>query len=931
MSTPRKLLHVVDGSGYIFRAYYAIRSLSTASGEPTNAVMGFTTMLLRILEVDRPELMAITFDEGRRSFRNDIYPEYKANRSAPPEDLPPQIPWIHQVVESFRIPLFKVATHEADDVIATLVRIALEQDLDVRLITGDKDLMQLVSDRVTVWEPMREIHYGPAEVEAKHGVPPSKIADMLALAGDTSDNVPGVKGCGPKTAAKLLGEHGDLDGVLKAAAEGRVKGKMGERLVADAELARLSRRLVQLDDHTPIEVDLEALRYTGPDLERQRELFDRLEFRRLLDRAAATAYAGSPAPTPTAPPPPSESIGSLGRLEHGGYAILRDVESIARWVDKARAAGRVGLSLEPLGHQLVDAPIVGLALAVAEGEAAYVPTGHTEAALEGGPQLDVESALAALAPLLGDADVAKACTSAKPWYALSRRFGVPLAGVRFDASLASYLLDAEDRYDDGAPIAHGPDDGPHGAGDVARKFLGLDTLARSRLTGRGRDKRAMPAVPVSEAGPFVAERAEVALRAADRLHPELESAGVWSVMTDLELPLAPILAEMELSGIRVDVGLLASMKETFAAEIDRLEAKCYELAGHEFKINSPPQLRTVLFEELGLKIIKRTKTGPSTDHQVLEELSSLHELPAAILDWRQVNKLQSTYVETLPRQVAPSTGRVHTVLSQTVAATGRLSASDPNLQNIPIRTELGRGLRRAFVPASGMAFVSVDYSQIELRVLAHFCQDPVLLGAFRDGVDVHTRTASVLFEIDPAEVTFEQRTQAKAVNFGVLYGMGPVRLSRELQIPRRVASQFVKDYFDRQPGIRVFLDQTLEGARADGFVRTLLGRRRWVRDIDSRNRGARAAAERVAVNTPIQGSAADLIKLAMIRVRARLAEEQPEARLILQVHDELLLEAPLARAEAVAALVKQEMEEAYPLEVPLVAEAHVGGNWDEAH
>lgn len=902
----RPLLHIIDGSGYIFRAYYAIRPLTTARGEPTNAAMGFATMIDKALREESPTHFAITFDAGGNNFRKDLYPEYKANRPPPPEDLATQIPRIHQIAEAFLLPCFNLEGCEADDTIATLVRIALGQGFDVRLITGDKDLFQLVNDRVTIFEPMRNQRFGPKEVEEKMGVPPELVADALALAGDSTDNIPGVRGVGLKTAAKLLNKHGDLESVLEAAKNKKVKGKMGENLAANAEDARLSRKLVALDDHVKVSVeDVEELRYGGPDQSRLYELYTELEFKKLIPKVAQDEDELEPPPAPEGPKSLQITI------DREGYRTITTAKQLETVVAELKSAPRIGVWFETDTTQAVDSKLVGIGLSREKDKAVYVPLAH-------GDGLDAATVLEALAPVFTDSAITKVSVDAKNVVGVLAREGIEVAGLAFDTTIASYLLE--------------PDELNHGPVLVSRRYIGHEPLERSKVLGTGKKAVTVESQPAPEMTPLMAELADIALVGTQAMEPAIEDAAVDGVLKDVELPLVPVLSRMERAGIRIDLDRLARMSERFGKELKRLEATCFEAAGKEFNVGSPKQLEQILFEELELKIVKRTRTGrPSTDQSVLENLADAHPLPQAILDYRQVQKLQSTYVEALPKMVSPKTGRVHTLFSQSTAATGRLSSTDPNLQNIPIRTELGRELRQVFIADEGNALISVDYSQIELRVLAHFSQDALLLKAFADRADVHTRTAAAIFQIDPEEVDREKRTQAKAVNFGVLYGMGPVRLARDLKIPRRTASQFVKDYFDRQPGVRKFIDETLDGARANGIVRTILGRRRLISDINSKNRGARAAAERIATNTPIQGSAADLMKLAMIRVDAVLAEEFPAARILLQVHDELLVEAPEEDAEAVAKLVTQLMENIYPLEVPLDCEASWGPSWDDAH
>ncbi len=907
----RPLVHIIDGSGYIFRAYYGIRPLSSPTGEPTNAVYGFTTMIDKALREEQPELLAITFDAGGKNFRHELYDQYKANRDKPPEDLISQIPRIKQVAEAFSMKNFCIPGVEADDVIATVVAKALAAEYDVCIITGDKDLMQLVGDRVSLYEPMKSQRYGAAEVEAKMGVLPHLLGDSLALAGDTSDNVPGVRGVGPKSAAKFLGLYGDLEGVLTAATAGQIKGKTGKTLAESVDVARLSRKLVALKNDVELPMqNLEELRYEGPNLEALRELFIELDFKRLIPKLVdgqSSSSGGSNGGANTAPR-------SALAFATEAYRSITTSAALEALVQEIAAQPAVAIAVELSTNRVVDAELLGVALSSKRGEAVYVPVGEAH----GGGHLTQAAVIEALSPLLKNPEIEKVSGASKQVFSFFMHHGVMIQRLSFDTTLGSYMLE--------------PDEPVHNPAAVARRYMGHEVVDYAALLRtEKRKRRTFDKVPLADATRAVAERADVVLAGAELLRPLLKEADVQHVLHDLEIPLIPVLSKMERIGIRVDLDRLASMSERFAAETARLEKHCHEVAGQEFNLGSPKQLQKVLFEDLGLKIIKRGKTGPSTDHSVLEALADAHPLPASILEYRQVDKLKNTYVDALPKMVSPSTGRVHTVFGQATAATGRLSSHDPNLQNIPIRSELGRELRKVFVADPGHVLVSVDYSQIELRVLAHFCKDEVLVRAFAEGADVHTRTAAALFEVQPDDVTREQRSQAKAVNFGVLYGMGPVRLARDLKIPRRTASKFVKDYFERQPGVRRYLDETIEEAKKNGMVRTLLGRRRLINEINSSNRGARAAAERIANNTPIQGSAADLIKLAMLRVSGVLEETYPQTRLLLQVHDELLLEVPEDKGEEVAAMVKREMEGIYQLEVPLVAEAHVGRNWDDAH
>ncbi|MBI2372853.1 MAG: DNA polymerase I [Deltaproteobacteria bacterium] len=895
----RPVVHLIDGSGYIYRAYYGVRPLSTSRGEPTHAVNGFARMIKRLLDDEKPTHMAIAFDADVPTFRRALYADYKAHRPPPPEDLIPQIPRIHQVTDSFRIRNLRVPGFEADDIIATLTREALERGFDVVIVSGDKDLMQLVEPRVMLFEPMRNLRYRVEDVVEKFGVLPDQLGDLLALMGDSSDNVPGVTGVGEKTGAKLLLEHGNLEAVLAAASAGRVKGKLGERLVSGTEDARLSKKLVTLDGHVALGVGLDDLAYEGPDVEAQRALFEELEFRNMIPASSSTGETTRPAAIIATP------------MTHDEYRVASSLSELDAFVSTLASSAKLGIAFDTTTSRMADTDVVGLSIATAPGRATYFPFRHP------GSAFGFDTFLERLAPVLSNPEIRKSSSQLQDLVAIAKRRGVRVEGLRFEPRIASYLLD--------------PDEAAHDVRTVARRHLGLEPIVPESLTGTGRNRVLFESLAADAAGRVIGEAADIALRAEEVLLPALARAELLGVYHDVELPLVPVLATIELSGLRIDLSRLKELEAAFEKELAVLERKCHEAAGHEFNIGSPKQLQKILYDELGLKILKNTKTGPSTDASVLEQLAELHELPGAVLEHRQVQKLQNTYVEALPRMICPLTGRVHTRLQQTVAATGRLSSTEPNLQNIPIRSGLGRKLREVFIPSEGNVLISVDYSQIELRVLAHFSSEPVLVSAFEENADVHARTASVIFEVPPSDVTREQRTQAKAVNFGVLYGMGPVRLARQLGIQRRVASKFIDDYFARQPKVKEFIDRTLEDARKTGWVRTLSGRRRRVADIGSKNRATRAAAERIAVNTPIQGSAADVIKMAMIRVAARLEDEHPEAKFLLQVHDELLVEAPRASAEAVARLVSLEMSHAFPLGVPLVAEPHAGKNWDQAH
>ena len=890
MAGSRQKVYVVDGSAQFHRAYFAIRGLATSRGLPTNATYGFTTMLRKLLEDEDPRFIGISFDLKQKTFRHEEYQAYKANRPRMDDDLAVQLPYVRRVCEAFRLPILELAGFEADDVIASLARQAVEAGHDVVVVSGDKDLLQLVDERVKVLNPGREgsgsTLYDRKAVEEKFGVPPERVVDVLALVGDAVDNVPGVAGIGDKGARDLVREFGSLDGVLENV--DKVKRKAyREGLEKHRDDALLSRRLVTLRRDAPIQLDLEALRRQEPDRDAANALFVELEFVNL-----ARDYA------PEAVPARTEQRVAL---EPGDVAAL---------VAAARRAGRAALCPVTTSAAPMTTRLLGLAVAVEPGRSSYVPLGH--AALGGpepGPQ---QRALEALRPLLEDAAVAKLSANGKLDRILLERHGVRERGLAFDALLAAYLLDPGKRA--------------YSLDDLALEVLGQRGPAEA-LSGAG------PASPVEAVAPAAGQHAELLLRLADPVRGRLEESELRPVYEDMELPLVEVLARMELAGVKLDVGLLRRMSRDMERQIEDVSREIHALAGGEFNLNSPPQLREVLFERLGMKSGKKTaKTrAASTAEDVLEELAVHHELPRKILEYRQVQKLKSTYVDALPALVNPETGRIHASFNQTVAATGRISASDPNLQNIPIRTPEGRRIREAFVAEPGNLLLSADYSQIELRILAHLCKDATLIDTFRRGEDVHDRTAREVFGPLSAMPPEEQRRVAKMVNYALLYGKTAFTLAKDLGVSRGEAAAFIDAYFARYPSVRGFIDETIARARETGHVRTLLGRLRRLPDLKARNPQVRMEAERQAMNTPVQGSAADLIKKAMIDLQRALDQRELRARLILQIHDELLLEVPDAEAPEVRDLVVSVMEGALALDVPLVVDARLGPNWAAVH
>ncbi len=888
-------LLLVDASNCLYRAFFAIPGLRAPDGTPTNAVYGFTNMLRKLIRDERPDAVAVAFDPRGPSFRRELYAEYKANRDAQPEDLSLQFPLAREVVEAHGIPILEVEGYEADDVIATLVSQAPD-DAEIAILSTDKDLMQLVSDRVVLVDTMKDQRIGPAEVEKRFGVGPEQLLDLRSLVGDPSDNIPGVRGVGEKGAAKLLQRWGDLESLLAHAAD--VSGKRPrEALQEHGEDARLSKRLATLRTDVPLPQALEELAWQPPPPEALRELFTRLGFTRLLEEQGEL-----PSPRPTAAPVACGLVRSAGELE----ALIEELGE------------QDPLCVVPVGTETpggLPADPAGLAFALGEARAAYVPL--QAPASDDAPCLAPEALFEALRPLLE-------APAARPWLAAdSKRLqtllaerGVSVGPPCFDTGLAAFLLDSSART---------------GTATQARRWLDREHRSWEDLAGRG--ARAVPAgeLAVEVVAAWAGEEACV-LGALHRVLPkQLEADGLEPLLRDVELPLTAVLSRMEREGVRVDEGRLEQLDREFADELERIESRIYELAGEEFQVGSPKQLQRILFEKLALPPIKKTKTGFSTDEGVLEQLAAQHDLPALVLAHRRLAKLRSTYVVALPPLVDPSTGRIHPSFHQTGAATGRLSCSSPNVQNIPIRTADGVRIREAFVPAEGCRLLSADYSQVELRILAHYSGDEGLIESFRQGEDIHRRTAAEVAGIDPGEVDDDQRARAKAVNFGILYGLSAFGLANQLGIASAEAQATIDAYFTRYTGVRRFLDRTLEEAREQGYVVTLLGRRRYLPDLASRNRALRGAAERMAVNSVIQGTAADLIKKAMVEVSQALDEAALGARMILQVHDELVFEAPSGTLQALEGLVRERMEAVYALEVPLLVDVGVGDSWREAH
>jgi DNA polymerase-1 len=937
-------IFLIDAYALIYRSYFAFiqRPLTNAKGENTSAPFGFTGFLLDIREKLAPDYLAVVFDAGD-SFREEAYADYKATREKMPDDLRASLGWIRDIVDGFHDAVVELEGYEADDVIGTLAVKARDAGMEAVIVSGDKDFYQLVGPGIHLMNPGRGGPTGVASewvteenASEKFGIPPGQVADYLALIGDASDNVPGAPGIGPKTAVKLLQDFGSLEAILQRTDEVRPPRAQASLRENEAQV-RLSRRLVTIMTELPVELDLERFQVREPDAARLRDIFVELGFRRLADRFAGEAEGRDGAGAGEGAPGPSQAgavgAGDAGARTRGGrgeasrpaHRTVGDPGQAAQLAARLTRAGRIAVAAEASDPEPLRGDLAGLALAAGPTEVWYLPFGHVKPfalTLEGqddeaGP-LNLpglgDEAMAPVRALLEDPNVAKVGHDLKHTALCLSRAGVTLRGEVFDAMVGSYILD---------PGRRG-----HGLDVLAPAFLERKATSLGEVTGSGRARVAFSEVPVERARDFVCERAEMALLLDRSMSPELGKGGVAGLDATLEIPLVRVLTRMELAGIGIDADFFRAMRSRLKRELDQVQQEVFKVAGTEFNVNSTPQLREILFQRLGLPVLKKTKTGASTDASVLEELAADgHELPRLLLEYRELEKLRSTYVDALPQLVNPRTGRIHTSFNQTVAATGRLSSSNPNLQNIPIRTPLGREIRKGFVAAPGTVFLAVDYSQIELRVLAHFSGDEAFVTAFTQGVDVHRQTASVIFDVPVEAVTPQMRAQAKTVNFATVYGQGPFSLARQLGISRDDARRFIDTYFERFAGVRRYLDEQVEKAKELGYVETLLGRRRFVPELKSGNWNIRQFGERIAQNTPIQGTAADLMKRAMIDVQDALDEAESGARTLLQVHDELLLEVPEAEVDAVRALVVFRMEGAVQLRVPLVADWGVGRTW----
>jgi len=937
LKKPRHV-YLIDGSGFIFRAYHALPPLTRPDGTPVGAVLGFTNMLLKLLQETDADHIAVVFDTARTTFRNRIYEAYKAQRPEPPDDLIPQFSLVREATDALSVARIEQPDYEADDLIASYAKAAAKEGATITIVSSDKDLMQLVSDKVQLLDPIKNRPIGAAEVKEKFGVGPEQVIDVQALAGDSVDNVPGVPGIGVKTAAELISTYGTLEALLKRAGEIK-QPKRRQNLMDFAEQARISKKLVTLDADAPLPLPMDALEVKPLDRAKVTSFLQAQNFRSLLNRIEGRLKTEGAAPSaaPKAEKKPAANGAMTVAIPAGladakqQYELVQEKAQLERWIARATDAGMLAVDTETTSLDATRAELVGVSLALEPGLACYVPLAHRANAegLDLGDdkkdadlrQIPMKAALTLLKPLLEDPSVLKIGHNIKYDTLVFQSYDIRVAPID-DTLLLSFVLEGGQ---------HG-----HGLDELALLHFNHDTIKYKDVAGSGKSHIGFAAVPLDKARDYAAEDADYTLRFHRLLKPRLVAEHMVGFYETVERPLVPVVAEMERAGILVDRERLKELSEDFAARMAELEREIHKLAGHEFNLGSPKQLGEVLFEELKLPGGKKMKTGAyGTDASVLEDLADQHPLPARILDWRQLQKLKSTYADALVDEINPETGRVHTSYSLAGAVTGRLSSTDPNLQNIPVRTEEGRKIRRAFVAAPGHLLLSADYSQIELRLAAHVADVPGLKQAFRDGADIHAMTASEVFGVPLAKMDAQTRRRAKAINFGIIYGISGFGLAKQLQVPQGEAQAYIKAYFERFPGIRDYMERMKQICREKGYVETLFGRRCAIPGIKDPNPARRGFAERQAINAPLQGSAADIIKRAMARLPVALAKAGLKARMLLQVHDELVFETPEREAKATAALVKEVMEGAvgpsHSLSVPLVVETGAAQNWEEAH
>ena len=896
MSKP-KSLYLIDGSSYIFRAYYGIRQfLSTSKGFPTNALYGFINMLQKVVKDEKPDYLVVTFDSKEKTFRHEMYADYKANREAPPEDLAKQFPYFEPLVQAFNIHSVRVPGYEADDIMGTLAKKGAEEGLQVVIVSGDKDMMQLIGPDIRMLDTMKNKWFDIEGVEEKFGVPPDQVIEVMGLMGDSSDHIPGVKGGGPKTATELIRKFGSIEELYERIDEVD-KQKLREKLVQDKEMALLSRQLVTINTSMELEFNLEDLKLKPSNNTELKKLFSEFEFSSLLGELEDNSD----------PVVSSPAIASK-------YETLLTKADFERWLKQLKKSKIFALDLETTSLHPVRARMVGISFSCEEGAACYIPLAHRYLGVP--DQLALDWVIKKLKPLLEDPKIKKVGQNIKYDLIVLKNEGINLQGIVFDTMLASYILNPSGRR--------------HNMDALAQDYLDHTTIKYKDVVGTASKEIGFDEVDVELATQYAAEDADITWRLYEKLSSILKGDDL-QLFQELELPLLEVLAEMEIHGMKLDQKHLQNLSTIIEKKIEVHTKKIHSIAGEEFNINSPKQLSVILFEKLGLPVIKKTKSGYSTDVTVLEQLAAEHDLPEVVLAYRQLGKLKSTYVDALQDEIFSKTGRVHTSFNQTVAATGRLSSSNPNLQNIPIRTEMGREIRKAFIAEGNNHLLSADYSQVELRILAHLSGDEALIEAFQMGEDIHTRTACEIFGTSPDRLDAESRRMAKAVNFGIVYGLSAFGLSRQLKIYPKEAKKFIDQYFALYKKVKVYMEKTVAEAKEVGYTQTMMNRKRYLPDLKSQNRQLREAAGRVAINSPVQGSAADLIKLAMIRLAQKIRKKKLKSRMILQVHDELVFECPEEEEQEMRALVKKEMEGVVALKVPLVVDMGWGKNWNTAH
>jgi DNA polymerase-1 len=888
-----KKLFLIDGNSFCYRAFYAIRSLINSKGQPTNAVYGFITMLQKIVKERQPDMLAVAFDLKGPTFRHEKFEDYKAHRKPMPDELVGQIPLVKEVVKAYNIPIFEVQGYEADDVLATLAKKAEDRGIDTFIITGDKDALQLVNGHIKVMNTHKDdLIYDADKVKEVYGVGPERMTDIMALMGDATDNVPGITGIGEKTAVELISEFGSLDSLYENL--DKVKSEARRKLLKDNEkIARLSKELAVLDINTPIDIDFKELELKAPDDVRLLELFRELEFKTLL-----------------------RDVTPKGTLK-SHYELIDNEKKLDKLIKELSGLKEFTFDFETTSEDPMLAKLVGVSFSWEVGKAYYVGLRVPDTAdllSDDTRKFDPGHVLKMLKPIFEDAGIKKTGQNIKYEYIVLSNYDIRLKGIVFDTMVASYILN--------------PSKLNHNLEDISLDHLSHKmTTPIQELIGKGKGAITMDKVDIEKVSAYCCEDSDVTLRVKKILEKDISAKGLDELFHEVEIPLVEVLAIMEINGVSIDKAYLAELSADMEKKLDTLTKKIFEIAGEEFNINSPKQLSKILFEKLKLPIVKKTKTGISTDEEVLTKLAKSHPLPDTLLKFREFSKLKSTYVDSLPSIANPKTGRIHTSFNQTVTATGRLSSSEPNLQNIPIKTEEGRKIRKAFIASKGNVLVSADYSQIELRVLAHLSGDEQLIKAFKSGADIHSFTASLVFGVNEKEVTKEMRNMAKTVNFGIVYGMSPFGLSQSLEIDVAKAKDFIDSYFERYPGVRTYLEGLIEEARKNGFVTTILGRRRYIPEIASQDMRMRQFAERTAVNTPVQGSAADIIKKAMIEIQGALEKSGLESKMIIQVHDELVFDVPKAELDRVVKIVRDGMENIIKLKVPIVAEIESGKNW----